>query len=142
MILNDELNEEIEELKKELEEYSNELDKLYSSDNTKSQKMIKTIEELEQKIHILEIEKKELEQKIDTIEKRKNSINNELAHAVHIIPKKYPEKLKIFEESKKSEFKESEESDKNYFNFFYESGIHKYTNIKYDFNGFDKTRFT
>ena len=50
-ILNDELNEEIEELKKVLEEYSNELDKLYSSDDTKSQ--IK-IEELEQKIIVLE----------------------------------------------------------------------------------------
>ena len=53
MILNDELNKEIGELKKELQEYSNELDKLYSSDNTKSQK-IKTIEELEQKIDIVE----------------------------------------------------------------------------------------
>ena len=58
MILNDELNEEIQELKKELEEYSNELDKLYSSDNTNSQKMIKTIEELEQKIDIVKKEKK------------------------------------------------------------------------------------
>ena len=57
--MNDELNEEIEELKKELEEYSNELDKLYSSDNTKSQK---TIDELEQKIIVLEKEKKELKQ--------------------------------------------------------------------------------
>ena len=37
-ILNDELNEEIQELKQELQEYSNELDKLYSSDNTNSQK--------------------------------------------------------------------------------------------------------
>ena len=73
MILNDELNEEIGELKKELLEYSNELDKLYSSDNTKSQNMIKTIEELEQKI--------------DIVEKSKNSINNELAHAVHVIKK-------------------------------------------------------
>ena len=87
MILNDELNEEIGELKRELQEYSNELDKLYSSDNTKSQKMIKTIEELEQKIDILEIEKKELGQKIDIVEKSNNSINNELAHAVHIIKK-------------------------------------------------------
>ena len=58
MIFNDELNEEIGELKKELQEYSNELDKLYSSDNTKSQKMIKTIEELEQKTDIVEKEKK------------------------------------------------------------------------------------
>ena len=44
-ILNDELNEEIQELKKELQEYSNELDKLYSSDNTSSQKLMKIIEE-------------------------------------------------------------------------------------------------
>ena len=87
MILNDELNEEIGELKKELQEYSNELDKLYSSDNTTSQKMIKTIEELEQKIDIVEKEKKELEQKIDIVEKSKNSINNELAHAVHLLKK-------------------------------------------------------
>ena len=50
MIFNDESNEEIEELKKEIQKYSNELDELYSSDNTISQKMIKTIEELEQKI--------------------------------------------------------------------------------------------
>ena len=49
--MNDELNEEVEELKKVLEEYSNELDKLYSSDDTKSQK---NIEELEQKIIVLE----------------------------------------------------------------------------------------
>ena len=46
--------------------------------------MIKTIEELKQKIGIVEKEKKELEQKIDIIEKSKNSVNNELAHAVHI----------------------------------------------------------
>ena len=49
MILIDQLNEEIGELKKELQEYSNELDKLYSSNDTNSQKMIKTIEELKQK---------------------------------------------------------------------------------------------
>ena len=42
-ILNDELNEEIEALKKELENYSNELDKLYSSDNTNSQKKLKNL---------------------------------------------------------------------------------------------------
>ena len=53
--MNDELNEEIEELKKLLEEYSNELDKSYSSDNIKSPKKI---EELEQKIIVLEKEKK------------------------------------------------------------------------------------
>ena len=38
MILNDALNEEIRELNKKLQKYSNEIDKLYSSDNTKSQK--------------------------------------------------------------------------------------------------------
>ena len=124
MILNDELNEEIGELKKELQEYSNELNKSYSSDNTKSQKMIKTIEELEQKI--------------DIVGKSKNAINNELAHAVHIIKKNILKKLKIFEESKKLEFQEPEEPEEDYFNFFDESGIHKYTNTKYDFNGFDK----
>ena len=46
--------------------------------------MIKAIEELEQKIDIVEKEKKELEQKIDIVEKSKNPINNELARAVHI----------------------------------------------------------
>ena len=59
--MNDELNEEIKEIKKLLEEYSNELDKSYSSDNTKSQKN----KELEQKIIVLEKEKKELEKKKD-----------------------------------------------------------------------------
>ena len=49
--------------------------------------MIKTIEELKQKINIVEKEKKELEQKIDIIEKNKKSINNELAHAVYILKK-------------------------------------------------------
>ena len=60
MILNDELkeeigelNEEIGELNKELQEYSNELDKLYSSNDTNSQK---TIEEINK-------EKKGLKQK-------------------------------------------------------------------------------
>ena len=52
--MNDELNEEIQELKKELQEYSNEIDKLYSSDNTSSQKTMKKIEKLEQKIIVLE----------------------------------------------------------------------------------------
>ena len=56
--MNDELNEEIQELKKELQEYSNEIDKLYSSDNTSSQKTMKKIEKLEQKIIVLEKEKK------------------------------------------------------------------------------------
>ena len=87
IISNDELNEEIEEIKKEIQQYSNELDKLYDSDNTKIQKMTKTVKELEQKIYILEKEKKELEQKIDIVERSKKSINNELAHAVHIIKK-------------------------------------------------------
>ena len=49
--------------------------------------MIKTIEELEQKIDIIEKEKKELEQKIDIVERKKKSINNELANAVRIIKK-------------------------------------------------------
>ena len=144
-ILNDELNKEIQELNKELQQYSNELDKLYSSDNTKSQKMIKTIEELKQKIGIVEKEKKELEQKIDIIEKRKNSINNELAHAVHILKKKYPEKSKIFEVSKNSEFKEEpeepEEPEKYDSNGFDKYGKHKHANTKYDFSGFDKYGF-
>ena len=141
-ILNDELNEEIQELNKELQQYSNELDKLYSLDNTKSQK---TIEELKQKIDILEKEKKELEQKIHNVELIKNSINNELAHAVHIMKKKYPEKLKIFEESRKSEFKketeEPEEPEKYDINTFDKYGKHKHTNTKYDFSGFDKYGF-
>ena len=127
MILNDELNEEIEELKKELEGYSNELDKLYSLDNTRSQKMIKTIEELEQKI--------------DIVEKSKNSINNELIHAINIIRKKYPEKLEIFEESKESEFKEPEEPEKYDINGFDKYGIHRFTHTKYDHKGFDKEGF-
>ena len=38
MILNDALNEEIRELNKKLQKYLNEIGKLYSSDNTKSQK--------------------------------------------------------------------------------------------------------
>ena len=78
MILNDNLNEEIGELRKEL-------DKLYSLDNTKPQKMIKTIGELEQKIDILNKEKKELEQKINIVETSSNTINNELTHAVYIL---------------------------------------------------------
>ena len=78
----------------------------------------KKIKELEQKIIVLEKEKKELEQKNKDIESKKNSINNELAHAAHIMKKKYPEKLKIFEEVKNTEFKEEEE--------------------EYDINGFDK----
>ena len=61
--MNDELNEEIQELKKELEEYSNELDKLYSLDDTNSQKRIKIIEEINK-------EKKELEQCIRKRKKR------------------------------------------------------------------------
>ena len=53
--------------------------------------MIKTIEEiikekkgLDQKIIVLEKEEKELEQNIKDIEIKKNSINNELIHAVNI----------------------------------------------------------
>ena len=64
--MNDELNEEIQELKKELQEYSNELDKLYSLDNTNSQKKMKIIEEINK-------EEKELEQKIIVLEKKKKS---------------------------------------------------------------------
>ena len=54
--------------------------------------------------------------------------------------KKYPEKLKKFEEvKKKTEFKEEpEEPEEDYFNFFDENDIHKFTGTKYDFNGFDK----
>ena len=57
--------------------------------------------------------KDELQNKIKESESQKNSINNELSHVVHIMKKKYPEKLKKFEESKKSEFKEFEESDED-----------------------------
>ena len=42
--------------------------------------MTKTIEEINK-------EKKESEQKIKDIQSKKNTINNELAHAVHIIRK-------------------------------------------------------
>ena len=44
--MNDELNEEMQELKQESQEYSNELDKLYSSDNTNTQKTMKIIDEI------------------------------------------------------------------------------------------------
>ena len=60
-ILNDQLNKEIKESNKELDRYSNELDKLY---NSTPQKMIKTIEEINE-------EKKGLEQKINCVRKRK-----------------------------------------------------------------------
>ena len=107
--------------------------------------MIKTIEELEQKIDILQKEKKELEQKIYIVERDKNSIKNELAHAVHIIKNKYPKKLKIFEESKNSAFKEAPkepgEPEKYDINGFDKYGKHKYTNTKYNFSGFDKEGF-
>ena len=47
--------------------------------------------------------------------------------------KKYPEKLKIFEEVKNREFKEEEpEEPKKYYNYFDENGINKFTNTKYD----------
>ena len=148
----EELNEEIEELKKELQQYSNELDKLYSSN---PQKMIKTFEEinndkkgLEQKIIVLKKEKKELEQNIKDIE-MKNTINNEYAHAVHILKTKYPKKCEIFEKVKNSEFKEEDYNlDKEVFDKegfdkegFDKSGINKYTTTKYNFNGFDKEGF-
>ena len=62
--------------------------------------------------------------------------------------KKYPEKLKKFEESKKSEFKEEpeeheepEEPEKYDINDFDKYGKHKYTNTKYNFSGFDKNGF-
>ena len=89
-------------MKKELQEYSNELDKLYSSDNTNSQKTMKIIEEinkekkeLEQKITVLEKEKKELEQKINIVEESKNNINNEHRRLI-----KYFKKYKVFEKLK------------------------------------------
>ena len=141
-ILNDEVNEEIQELKKELQEYSNEIDKLYSSDNTSSQKTMKMIEEinkekkeLKEKINVLKEEKKELETKM-------NNADNELSHAVNLL-KKTPEKLKIYEKVKNTEFKlgseeESEEEPEEYHNIFDENGINKYTHTKYDFSGFDK----
>ena len=86
-------------------------------------------------------EKDKLQNKIKDLESQKNSINNELSHAVHIRKKKFPEKFKKFEEIKKSEFKESKESDEDYFNFFDESRIHKCIHTKYDFGGFDRNGF-
>ena len=53
----------------------------------KKQNMIKTFEGLEQKIIVLEKEKKELEQEKKEIKIAKDSINNELAHAVNILKK-------------------------------------------------------
>ena len=99
--------------------------------------MTKTIEEINK-------EKKESEQKIKDIQSKKNTINNELAHAVHIIRKKYPEKLKIFEEVKNAVFKEEPEETEKY-NFdkegFDEGGLHKDTGAKYNSEGFDKEGF-
>ena len=64
------------------------------------------------------------------------------------LKKKYPEKLKKFEESKKSEFKEEpeeheepEEPEKYDINDFDKYGKHKCTNTKYNFSGFDKNGF-
>ena len=57
MILNDELNEEIGELKKELQEYSNEINYIVQIIQN-HKKMIKTIEELKEKIDIAEKENK------------------------------------------------------------------------------------
>ena len=120
--------------------------------------MIKTFEEinkekkeLEQKIIVLEKEKKELEHNIKDIELKKNTINNELAHTVHIFKIKYPEKLKIYEKVKNTEFKvepeeiegpkEPEEPEKYDINGFDKYGKHKYTNTKYDLSGFNKEGF-
>ena len=83
--------------------------------------MIKTVEELKQKIDIIKKEKKELEKNIKDIEINKNTMNNELAHAVRIFKIKYPEKLKIFKKIKNSEFKEED------YIFFDKDGIHKNT---------------
>ena len=70
---------------------------------------------------------------------KKNTINNELSPAAHIMKKKYPKKFEIFQKVKNTEFKEEpEEPEEDYINFFDENGIHKFTNTKYDFNGFDK----
>ena len=55
--------------------------------------MIELSNELEQKIRILEKEKKELEQKIEIVESEKNSINNELRWLIHYY-KKYKESEK------------------------------------------------
>ena len=66
---------------------------------------------------------------------------NLLAQAVHIMRKKYPEKLKIFEEVKNTEFKEEPEETEKY-NFdkegFDKEGLHKDTKNKYVPNGLDK----
>ena len=119
------------------------MDKLY---NSNPQKMTKTIEEineekkgLEQKIIVLEKERKELEQKNKDIEIKMNNVNNELSHAVNLL-KKELEKLKIYEKVKNTEFEvEPEETEK--YNFdkegFDEEGLHKDTGTKYNFEGFD-----
>ena len=64
--------------------------------------------------------------------------------------KKYPEKLKIFEEVKNTEFKEEPEEPEEEYNIngfdkysfdkygFHKYGLHKDTKNKYDLNGFDK----
>ena len=131
----EELNEEIEELRKESQSYSDELDKLYSPN---PQKIIKTFEEINNekkrtrtKNNCTRKRKKRLEQKTNDTELKKTTINNELTHAVHILKTKYPEKLKIFEKVKNTEFKEED-----YNNFF--DGIHKNTGKHYDPEGFDK----
>ena len=54
--------------------------------------------------------------------------------------KKYPEKLKIFEEVKNTEFKEEPEEEYD-INGFDKDDKHKYTNTKYNFAGFDKYGF-
>ena len=57
---------------------------------------------------------------------------------------KYPEKLKIYEKVKNTEFKVEPEEPVKY-NFdkkgFDESGINEYTGTKYNFEGFDKEGF-
>ena len=98
-------------------------------------KMIEEInkekKELKEKLNVLEKEKKELETKM-------NNVNNQLSHAVNV--KKKPEKLKIYEKVKNTEFKvENEETEKNNFDKegFDEGGLHKDTGTKYNFEGFD-----
>ena len=54
--------------------------------------------------------------------------------------KKYPEKLKIFEEVKNTEFKKEPEEEYD-INGFDKYGKHKYTNTKHNFAGFDKEGF-
>ena len=72
-----------------------------------------------------------------------NNTNNELSHAVNI-KKKTPEKLKIYEKVKNTEFKVEPDQTEKY-NFdeegFDEGGLNKDTGRKYNFQGFDKEGF-